>query len=78
MPECTSRAWVNSQGITSSNYGGAIKYFVTTATNYWMRSPYYQNSANASGKFCVVIGGGILSSRDASDTNGFVPVFRIG
>ena len=63
------------EGVTTSNYSGAIKKDINgNASTWWLRGA----SSNRSDSFLNVLGNGNWSSRGATGTNGFAPAFRIG
>ena len=65
--------YYKNNGVTTSNYSGAIKQYNGTNTSWWLRSAY-SDDANY---FFRVIGSGACASNHASSTYGVAPAFRI-
>ncbi|UKI57001.1 MAG: CalY family protein [Clostridium sp.] len=66
--------YYTAQGVTTSNYSGAIKKNGTSASSWWLRSAI-SGIRNA---FFRVNSYGTYTNSDAYNTNGVAPAFRLG
>ena len=66
--------YYTAQGVTLSNYSGAIKKNGTSADWWWLRSAYY----NFSTHFYAVDTNGNWLNHNAATTHGVAPAFRLG
>ena len=66
--------YYTAQGVTLSNYSGAIKKNGTSVSSWWLRSANYNNTSY----FVSVMGGGFDGTVTAHKTIGVSPAFRIG
>ena len=66
--------YYTAQGVTTSNSSGAIKKNGTTASDWWLRSAYFNGTSN----FLIMDNGGGYGAINASNTLGVVPAFRLG
>ena len=66
--------YYKSIGITTNNYGGEIKQYQVSSTNWWTRSA----ASNTSYAFYNVHSGGGKNDFRSGYTNGVAPAFRIG
>ena len=66
--------YYKAQGVTTSNYSGAIKQYNGSNIGWWLRaaSSYYSNT------FYYVFTSGDWYNPSASNTYGVAPAFRIG
>ena len=65
--------YYKNNGVTTSNYSGAIKQSNGTNTNWWLRSAY----SSATNFFFLVAGSGGWCFSVANGTSGVAPAFRI-
>ena len=63
-----------NQGVTTSNYSGAIKKNGTNADYWWLRAAI----SNTTNYFLRVNGNGYYSNDSAANARGVAPAFRIG
>ena len=66
--------YYTAQGVTTSNSSGAIKKNGTTASDWWLRSAYFNGTSN----FLIMDSGGDYGAINASNTLGVAPAFRLG
>lgn len=66
--------YYEGKGVTSNNYGGAIKNYAGSAAWWWLRAANFNNTIN----FLHVISDGYFSFNNASASYGVAPAFRIG
>ena len=66
--------YYTAQGVTISNYRGAIKKNGTSTTYWWLRAA----NSRKTNRFLCVISVGNWSNSSANATNGVAPAFRLG
>ena len=66
--------YYKAQGVTTSNYSGAIKKNGTNASTWWLRAAI----SNHNYHFYYVYSFGIYNDNSANATNGVAPAFRLG
>ena len=66
--------YYKAQGVTTSNYSGAIKKNGTSASTWWFRAAI----SNHNYHFYYVYSFGIYNDNSANATNGVAPAFRLG
>ena len=66
--------YYTAQGVTTSNKSGAIKKNGTTASDWWLRSAYFNGTSN----FLIMDSDGGYGAINASNTLGVAPAFRLG
>ena len=66
--------YYKAQGVTTSNYSGAIKKNGTNASTWWLRAAI----SNHHYRFYYVYSFGIYNDNSANATNGVAPAFRLG
>ena len=65
--------YYKNQGVTTTNYAGAIKQYNGTGSSWWLRSA----NSNYAITFLFVVDNGGWSSRYANISDGVSPAFRI-
>ena len=65
--------YYKNNGVTTSNYSGAIKQYNGTYTNWWLRSA----GSSSTSSFFGVYSGGSCNSYPDNRKNGVAPAFRI-
>ena len=66
--------YYKAQGVTTSNYSGAIKKNGTSASTWWFRAAI----SNHNYHFYYVYSFGVYNDNSANATNGVAPAFRLG